>query len=864
MVDEPCDASGLLPLLESRRLTVLAGAGISMVPPAGLPSWWQLNHAVLDALEEQAAVITDHAASIIETVKAKQDAGSMPPEYTSEVITLSIAEEYFEVLRCLEGTRINAVHGWLAALAKAKRLPAIVTTNFDTLIERACEAIGAPLRVLVTAGDYEGLDIRAQLEDPDAPTLLLKLHGTATQPTTCIDTLAQRKRGLAPQVGLALQALVAHTRMCILGYSGADLEAEPNYLFLRQMASRPDTPGFDWLVLPDSEVLEAVEQVAACYGDSGRARIIPGRLPEWLEAWSPALDGTGVEPPHIDPGDATAQAEQREAARRSLHRQARAWGAELGPLSCSYIVHNLGERVEAPLLESCLRALAWAEDNAVGTLSHGIAHLQASGQLRIAGRVREALEHARQAMAIFFELEVGAAYDDAMAALAAILKEVNQLADAEKMYRQSLEVSEQFEGDEERVMRWQRLAHVVAALGRHREALELLERAHAIAVGAGDETARAAALEGRAMMLAEFARRDEALALYGEAEQVRRRLGQLRPLGYNLCQQAGSLGYLGSYDDAHQRIAEGLAIAAEIGDEQLVAHLGLQRAALLAHVGDYREAVAELRRSAERLEATHDARGRVDAAVSLVGLLATQGDFAGAITEAEAGLATASKAGLLSQQAKLHVNVGIAHESSGQLDRAAEQYERGHELSKELGIPRLMMMAEGNLANLRYRQGRLDDAAKGYEQVIATATTLGAVPVIVRSLANLANIAKVRKDLGQAERAYLEAIRVAEEHDIEALTAHPRLNLGLLEWERGQLERAETTLGEAHAGLRAQDDRPNAGTAAWYRTDSLLRLGRPTEAKASVQAAIEAWDGTERPELTKAREILEQLEASGA
>ena len=142
MAPETLDGAELVPLLRARRLTVLAGAGISMVPPAGLPSWWQLNHAVLDALQEQAALVTNRAASIIEAVKVKQDAGTMPPEYTSEVITHSIANEYFEVLRCLEGKRINAVHAWLAALVKARRLPAIVTTNFDTLIERAVELLG--------------------------------------------------------------------------------------------------------------------------------------------------------------------------------------------------------------------------------------------------------------------------------------------------------------------------------------------------------------------------------------------------------------------------------------------------------------------------------------------------------------------------------------------------------------------------------------------------------------------------------------------------------------------------------------------------------------------------------------------------
>lgn len=857
------DAAELVPLLRERRLTVLAGAGVSMVPPTGLPSWWELNHAVLDALRAQASLVTPHAAAIIEGLKRKQQAGRMPPEYTSEVITHSIADDYFEVLRCLEGQRINAVHAWLAALARARRLPAIVTTNFDTLIERACAEVGAPLRVLVTEEDHADLDLEAHLDDPEAPTLLLKLHGTATQPTTCIDTLAQRKRGLAPRMGMALRALLGRTRLCVLGYSGADLEAEPNYLYLRQMAARPQTPGLHWLALPGSEVREAVEEVAACFGEA-RARIVRGTLPGWLDGWRAALEGTDVEAPRVDVGTEHERAEQQELARHTLQQQARAWGAERGPLSSALIVNNLAERVEdVPRLDSCLEAVQWADRHAPNTLLQGIAHLQASANLRLHTRSREALEHARTAMGIFLELEVGAAYDDALAELAHILEDTGQLEDAERLYRQSLEVSERYEGDEQRVMRWQQLAHVVSSLGRTDEALALLDQAHQTALAVGDETARASTLEGRGQLLSSHGRHTEALEMYRSAERVRRRLGQARQLSYNLGHQSGCLGLLGRYDEAHRLLDEARTIAEEIADQPLLGHLALNLASLLGHVGDFRGAVATLRESVALLEGDSNTLAHVDATLSLVGLLASQGETEAAITAGEVALAAAERAGLLAKQAKLHNNLGIAFESSGQLDRAAEHYEQGNAIATQLGAPRLVMMVTGNLANLRYRQGELDDATEGYQRTIEAAQQADDAPMLFRSLTNLANVAKMRERLDEAERLYLESLRVAEGHGLDGLTGHTRLNLGLQRWGQQDFVRAELRLGEAVARLQAQGDRGNAGLAAWYRTDSLLRLDRAPEAKASVEAALRLWEGLPRPELEQARSVLERLETAG-
>src|SRR4030042_4959903 len=100
------------------NITIFVGAGISMIPPSCLPSWWQINHAILDALADVSAdlVNTKELATLI---KKREEEGKLPPEFVSEIITGRYPKDTFEVLRCLRGDRPNSTHCWLATLANA-------------------------------------------------------------------------------------------------------------------------------------------------------------------------------------------------------------------------------------------------------------------------------------------------------------------------------------------------------------------------------------------------------------------------------------------------------------------------------------------------------------------------------------------------------------------------------------------------------------------------------------------------------------------------------------------------------------------------------------------------------------------------
>ena len=128
-----------------KKLVVLCGAGISMAPPSAVPSWSGFNEALFDQVKARAAMLpglSSEATKILlgMTVIATEvgkDAPVIPTEgFSDAVVDLLLSDAYFPALQVLDGERGNANHEALAWLAKEGAVRAIVTTNFDTLLER--------------------------------------------------------------------------------------------------------------------------------------------------------------------------------------------------------------------------------------------------------------------------------------------------------------------------------------------------------------------------------------------------------------------------------------------------------------------------------------------------------------------------------------------------------------------------------------------------------------------------------------------------------------------------------------------------------------------------------------------------------
>ncbi len=179
------------------RLVLFLGAGISF--GAGLPMWGTLlaelaERAGMDEEEREALSKLDvlDQAELIE--------GRM--HGSRDVMT-------DEIRRLLSGHEYSLAHAMLAALPVSE----VVTTNYDTLFERASEA-GGEMRVAVLP--YE----RAA----GADRWVLKLHGCINRPDDIVLTRSDYLRYGARRAALSgiVQALLITRHMLFVGFSLTD------------------------------------------------------------------------------------------------------------------------------------------------------------------------------------------------------------------------------------------------------------------------------------------------------------------------------------------------------------------------------------------------------------------------------------------------------------------------------------------------------------------------------------------------------------------------------------------------------------------------------------------------------------------
>lgn len=325
MEDDATKALGnLLPMVREQGLVVLAGAGISMAPPTSLPSWWDFNAAVLQALADRLEETTSQgwASSRLDVlIQRRNTLRAFTPDFMAQVMAEEAGTGYFRVLQALDSDQCNANHDALADLAKAGLIRAIITTNFDRLIEISLTARGVSHSVFADTDSFEKLpDV---LDDPEASLSLIKAHGTVSDHTSMVDTLAQRVAGRPASLEQAIHTLLQRSPCLVLGFSGADLAYDPDYLSLRPAAQ--DGVGLTVLVRPDTEPREPMRELVATWG--ARGAFVTGTLPEWLVALRDAL---GAAP--ASPDAPTSAVMDLETAPWSniLAERCRAWVDSLG------------------------------------------------------------------------------------------------------------------------------------------------------------------------------------------------------------------------------------------------------------------------------------------------------------------------------------------------------------------------------------------------------------------------------------------------------------------------------------------------------------------------------------------------------
>ena len=301
-------------------LVVIAGAGVSMLPPTALPGWRDFNRVVLEALCARVGRDTnrDFVNKRCSTILARREnERAYAPDFMAQLMEEEVGADYFRVLQALDTDRCNQNHLIIAALAKRGHVRAIVTTNFDCLLERGLEHCQVHPRVFASRDEFAQL--ADTLADPEAPLCVIKAHGSVERPESMVDTLAQRVRGRPETLNAAIRLLLERHACLTLGFSGADLDYDRHYLGLRSAVATARS--LTVLNRTGEKPLDAMTRLVRKFGERGR--MLEGTLPEVLIELATALRVEIPSPAAVEPaGDLQAR----------LAEHTRAWVDSIGSM----------------------------------------------------------------------------------------------------------------------------------------------------------------------------------------------------------------------------------------------------------------------------------------------------------------------------------------------------------------------------------------------------------------------------------------------------------------------------------------------------------------------------------------------------
>jgi len=153
------------------RLSLLAGAGVSMVPPTCLASAMQLKRLAVSSLCDTPGL------------RLYRRKVMLSPRFDSLVLEIlfqrfyeSFGSRLFSFFDVLADAEPNLVHTVVAELQQKFAIP-VVTTNFDTLVERQQESPRPVLHLHGELGDREQMVVRINQVGKGLPTGLVRNAG---------------------------------------------------------------------------------------------------------------------------------------------------------------------------------------------------------------------------------------------------------------------------------------------------------------------------------------------------------------------------------------------------------------------------------------------------------------------------------------------------------------------------------------------------------------------------------------------------------------------------------------------------------------------------------------------------------------
>lgn len=276
--------SRIITLIRKKDLVIFVGAGISLKSPSFLLGFRDLQNEIIYALckdldenlrQAYEAIYKEIRNSLISNETAIKFA-NIPPEYLFELCRQNIIPrdgigEYYELkpLEIFKKARPNSNHYFLAQLLVNKAVPAVITTNFDLLIETAFDGVSATQFSTPQIDRYWRPEhfIRNTLN----PGGLIKLHGSIDDLDSIIISLDEIGRNCAFNKLDLLKHFLKTYHVLFLGFKGADLD-------IFGCLATTNCKGLIWNTISEDEMLPKIRILL----EEVKGDIIAGDLGEVL------------------------------------------------------------------------------------------------------------------------------------------------------------------------------------------------------------------------------------------------------------------------------------------------------------------------------------------------------------------------------------------------------------------------------------------------------------------------------------------------------------------------------------------------------------------------------------------------------
>ncbi len=341
------------------------------------------------------------------------------------------------------------------------------------------------------------------------------------------------------------------------------------------------------------------------------------------------------------------------------------------------------------------------------------------------------------------------------------------------------------------------VAGIYANQGQVNEAITLYQQSLALQEQIGNVQGKAATLHCMAIIYANQGQVNEAITLYQQSLALQEQIGNVQGKAATLHCMAIIYANQGQVNEAITLYQQSLALNEQIGNVQGKAATLHCMAIIYANQGQVNEAITLYQQSLALNEQIGDVQGKAATLHCMAIIYANQGQVNEAITLYQQSLALNEQIGdVQGKAASLHQMAGI-YANQGQVNEAITLFQQSLALKEQIGDVQGKAASLHQMAIIYANQGQVNEAITLYQQSLALNEQIGDVQGKAATLHQMAGIYANQGQVNEAITLYQQSLALNEQIGNVQGKAMTLWWLGGIAQQQGEFEPAIAYLQES-------------------------------------------------------------------